>query len=835
MVVIFPLTAPEAQAVIHLINAFEEDGNATLDFDGFPGQKNGYVLWELGVNHEITDPLGYSIPPDYTLEIPEMNYDPMNPMSNRILIGTGLDIIVDGTLVTRNDFNPATRNGFLSSGLGWGGIYINSGGSATLIDVHVEGSANGVIFNPGSTMDSAITASTFLNNGLQHLNMDGAGGNTNINQGPGDNVIFGPASAWGVQVSNQMLNISGDVFFQGFGSGFAALHIDNSTVSVNPASFDNNLQTGNSIFIEGENSNDTVIQLSSFNNGAPDSHYIRVDGASPLIDNCTFSLGGGERSVVANDLDYPAHPVLLNPNPPGTTFNNDTLNATGASSVTLKWYMDVYVSDPDANPILGKPVTVVDRLDNPSVPPMILTDGTGWARWFMITELIQYAGSRDNFNPFNVSAENNSMTGYAFPEPTMSLSQQVPVIVPFNPVPNSLPKVIYIETPSGVQTGDVSIDYILEDINEGENGSLMIEVYWSLTGIPGDWNPATIASGSDPIVSLFNNTLYTYIWDSTADLPDWYNTTVFLQIIPYDTFTNGTPVQTGMFTLDNKKPDFLTLPTVTVTDTTALIEWTVDEDAYATVWYGFNITDSSADCTDEVTNPVASTSQSVSLTGLSPGRNYIFIINSTDPEGNKRSSINEPPPNEKFFFETEVHIQLYKGWNMISFLPVTPDPFTGLQPWVGAVLSNILGNVLAVQAYDPLDTADPWKHNVTGKTFGNDLEFIFPHQGLWVLMKNDDELILDQLVPPVDNLEYMLLSGGWNFVGYPSATTRTVDNAMMDEFDNPISYNLVKTYDAFTDTWLTWDGNSGSLANMEMGRGYWVSVDSDVNWKVVYV
>jgi hypothetical protein len=369
---------------------------------------------------------------------------------------------------------------------------------------------------------------------------------------------------------------------------------------------------------------------------------------------------------------------------------------------------------------------------------------------------------------------------------------------------------------------------MLEDPDPYDDGNLSIEVFFSTDPINQGWRPATQAGG-DATTRLWVNTSYIFIWDSacSGNLENIYNTTVYIKIVPSDRIGNGIPNQTGNFTVDNKAPVLLTGPVVTLTNTTALIEWTVDKPANASVWYGGSGSGGDGGIlTDETTGSTGSTSQSVQLTDLLPGRNYMFVINSTDQYGNRFSSTG-------YSFETEIHIQLYKGWNMISIPPYLLDIS------VDDVLASIAGKYDAVQAYYPNDpTGDPWKHYRPGKPFGNDLLWLDQVHGLWIHMKNDAVLIPDHEDPTLDPLfsgTPVVLEAGWNFVGYPSVQTRLIDDALIDAFRNPLTYDIVQTYDAITGQWLSYDGSSGSLTKMEMGRGYWIHCPAFTVWQVDYV
>jgi hypothetical protein len=527
---------------------------------------------------------------------------------------------------------------------------------------------------------------------------------------------------------------------------------------------------------------------------------------------------------VANEEDgTPAHPIIRNPSADGSpgfyddTFDNTTMKATGNSSITLQWLMDVFVKDPNGNLIDNAPVRVKDRLGNPSEPSLKITDDRGWASGFAVTEFIQYNNSVDNFNPFNVSAEAFSMVGYAVPEPMMNMSKRINVTVPFN-LNNVLPVVSLLIPPQGVQAGDIIIQFELFDPDPSDNGNLSVEVFYSLDGL--GWRPTTQGSGSCPTTKLLNNTLYNFVWDSKGpiDLPNMYNTTVYIMILPYDRVGPGTPSQTGNFTVDNEAPALLSGPFVTLIADTAIIEWTVHEPADANLWWGLT-----PNFPNQKSGNTGSTLQSVTLTGLQQGRNYTYFIESTDSVGNKFFS----GPHT---FITEIHIQLYKGWNMISIPPnIDPDLETVLRP--------IVGQYDAVQVYEVSDPNDPWEHYKVGKPWGNDLKIVHSGRGLWIHMKNDAVLVPEHNDPTTNPMFTgavpIKLEPGWNFVGYPSITTRLIGDALTN-----VPYDMVQTYDAFTRQWLSYDPggySTDTLTQMETGRGYWIHCTSPFLWQVDYV
>ncbi|UCF08696.1 MAG: right-handed parallel beta-helix repeat-containing protein [Thermoplasmata archaeon] len=831
MIIVIPMTAPTAksQPVIHLGSTFEEDNNSSYDVDMTPG----IVKWTDAEDHIMN--IDYIVNSGYELVIPALNYYNNPALQHEISVQQPINITVQPegklTIMTDGLMSP-TKTAFLFSGFGmWNGIFFEPGSEGVIQDVIIQSASQGVVFSPGSVVGgSGITNAQFLNYGQYGVRMDGAVGNTIIHT----SVDFTDSNnvGTGVYVSNGDLVIR-DTNFLSHGPNQPSLRIKNATVSVETCWFGAQDQDGYSILVEDSPApNSTVVSDGIFDNGAADNYYIRSDGASPFIDNCSFDNTNDAQTIIANDnvTGFPSHPILRNPNE-GELFDNTTINATDSSTVTLQWYLDVYVDDPDGNPISGSQVNV----SAPSQPATKQTDGAGWAEWFMVTGLIRHSDFEENFSPFNVSAENFTMLGYA--EPIMNQSKDVFITVPFNPIPNTLPMVINISTPVGVQTGPVSIDFVIEDPDPGDEGDIWIQVFfWD--PIEADLITATQYFTSDPKTGLSSGVQYTFVWDSRniKDFQNKFSTEVSIKIIAFDSSGfNGTPNQTGDFTVDNEWPVVLTGPTPDPQDTTCTIIWTVNEPANATVEYGLYGDGTINDLTDEKANLTISTQQSIILTGLIPGRRYTYIITSTDELGNTYSSI-----PTTFSFDTYVYIYLYSGWNMISVPPWLWDETMGplWEDNLQNVLSSIAGDWDMAQWYDPRDPADPWKTNHTARPYHmNDLHTYNCSWGLWLHMTAGTVLVpnyfFDEFYPTHENPIY--LHKGWNFVGYPSLTNRNIATALSSISGH---YDKVEHYDAASGQLQTYDGPGGetdTLFSMEMGRGYWIHCTNDVQWTIGYV
>jgi hypothetical protein len=832
MIALITFTAPEAEGqVYHLLSTGIEDNDIAYDID----PTVGVVEWDPAEPiHIIDDAMGaYIVDPGFTLKIPGGAIVQFE--------GSGVRIDVFGTLLTQDDGSGFTFTTFSYSGFGtWLGINVFEGGQIALEDSVLDRPQDGLIMSSGSELlDPGILNTQFVDFGINAVVMDGVTGVTKF-----DTVTFDDRdnpSGTAVSIENGEVEMVNTPTFLDRGPNKPFIYMRNATVDIQEVGlggsgfFSGGNQPGPAIIID-EGCNDTYLQMCNFFDGGAGDHYIEIEGSSPLIEDSSFETDlSGALSVLAqdNETGVPSHPIVRQPTQdtqPGigdNTFDNSTLNATGSSTITLEWWIDVYVEDPDGNPITGAPVWVEDRYNTPATPSPIITDGTGWARSFLVVELILHEFSVEHFGGFNVSSENNSVFGYLDPEATVSYSQEFTVLVDFSLIPNTPPTVSQMTNLVGIYSGLITITYTLNDPDLGDDGNMSIIVEYSVGGVV--YRPAAVGSGSDPTTGLNNNVQYTFVWDSSLNLTDLYEEQVYIRIIPFDKSGPGTERIEGNFTVDNQGPVLQTGPNIVITNTTATITWTVNEAADASVGWGFGSEPPEmGDITDETFGTTGSTDQSVTLTGLTPGRRYSYVLYSEDMGGNKKTftDVSSIP----FFFETPIWIPLYKGWNMISFAPYPVDSDMTFQ------LSSIEPNYQVVQIYKSSDPTDPWKQWIRNKPFGNDLTDLMPEDGVWIKMKEDDILTVYQIIPTTTPMPVPIqidLYEGWNFVAYPSVTPRDIDTVL-----SGIIYDMVNTYDAASGQWYWWDGSSGDLAQMECGRGYWIHVPSPSipqNYDVPYV
>jgi hypothetical protein len=172
-------------------------------------------------------------------------------------------------------------------------------------------------------------------------------------------------------------------------------------------------------------------------------------------------------------------------------------------------------------------------------------------------------------------------------------------------------------------------------------------------------------------------------------------------------------------------------------------------------------------------------------------------------------------------YMTQYH--LYSGWNMIS-MPVLRDD-TSIQNY----MDDLTGHRVAF-FYDGSDAADHWKgYDSNTPSFTWDLLTMEPAQGYWLQLDSDQ--VLSFIGKGVADTSIELYTG-WNMVG-SQLYTDTIENAMAGLTGHKVAFH----YDGSdaADHWKGYDSNTPSftwdLTNIEVGRGYWLWVDSDQTWE----
>jgi cyclophilin family peptidyl-prolyl cis-trans isomerase len=125
---------------------------------------------------------------------------------------------------------------------------------------------------------------------------------------------------------------------------------------------------------------------------------------------------------------------------------------------------------------------------------------------------------------------------------------------------DAVPSLVSITTPTGTQSGDVTISYNLADAG---SDPCSIAVQYSGDG-GATWHAATAGTGGDGTTGLTSSpsgTAHTYVWASGTHLAGANNSNVEICLTPTDVEGTGSAVATGAFTVSNHVGDFYVSPT----------------------------------------------------------------------------------------------------------------------------------------------------------------------------------------------------------------------------------------------------------------------------------
>lgn len=168
-------------------------------------------------------------------------------------------------------------------------------------------------------------------------------------------------------------------------------------------------------------------------------------------------------------------------------------------------------------------------------------------------------------------------------------------------------------------------------------------------------------------------------------------------------------------------------------------------------------------------------------------------------------------------------LTLKPGWNLVSVPLISYDTCI---PWTLGSISYLYDHVCY---YDPADNASHWKFYEPSKpSYMGGFENANNTIGFWVHVNFpvDVKLVVSGTEPTSTNV---CLKKGWNMIGYPSSLSRLVSQFKTEIVGGACTavygFNLAATYRirSLDDTDV-----------MGPGYGYWVYVDADSTWTVIY-
>jgi hypothetical protein len=189
-------------------------------------------------------------------------------------------------------------------------------------------------------------------------------------------------------------------------------------------------------------------------------------------------------------------------------------------------------------------------------------------------------------------------------------------------------------------------------------------------------------------------------------------------------------------------------------------------------------------------------------------------------------------PDRSFWVSNSAAEPLQVGWNLVSF---------NLHPAntaIGSVLANIAGHYDLVYAWDASgahSSAGNWLRYDPAFPFLSTLTNLDETQGFWIHMTTADTLDVTGTIVANSSISLLDNVGGWNLVGYPSNTNRSLPGAITTETNFVYSYHPSDVIDP----WKLFDRDFpipelNDLQTMTPGWGYWMYVTADSNWSVGY-
>ena len=149
-------------------------------------------------------------------------------------------------------------------------------------------------------------------------------------------------------------------------------------------------------------------------------------------------------------------------------------------------------------------------------------------------------------------------------------------------------------------------------------------------------------------------------------------------------------------------------------------------------------------------------------------------------------------------------ITLSLGWNLVSFNLIPQDTLTA------DVLSSISGKYNLVYAWDATgghSGGGNWMKYDPAQPFGNSLTNLNNSQGFWIRVTSlPAVLTVSGSQPETTSIDLLDNVGGWNLVGYPAATNRSLPGVLQDQGVGT-DFSLIYAYHAneALDPWKLFD------------------------------
>jgi hypothetical protein len=323
--------------------------------------------------------------------------------------------------------------------------------------------------------------------------------------------------------------------------------------------------------------------------------------ARPIIKNSTITNNGANGGV-GIDAIHGSVITLINTDVYDNEPYGDYSTDPGSSIIIQNW-LNLEVKNQGSNPILDADVTIKDATGAAVYTGQTNSDGK--VCWLNLMH--QILGNNSGiYTPHNITV---SKAGYftGYDEPYMSQNQGITIILE---QPENEPPTVVITYPSNSETMSetVTVQGTAYDA-DGTIQSVQVRID------AGDWQTAT------------GTTSWSYDWDTTQYSNDYY--TISARSFDGQDYSEKESVQVTVNNIDEVAPVVTSGPSVSPTQTTAVITWNTDEPSTSSVEYGLSVSYGQSESNSDYLS-----SHSLELSALEADTVYHYRIKSRDESDN---------------------------------------------------------------------------------------------------------------------------------------------------------------------------------------------------------
>jgi parallel beta-helix repeat protein len=351
--------------------------------------------------------------------------------------------------------------------------------------------------------NSSIENNTIYDNSFRGIVVDGSPNSTFVK-----NNIYN--NSYGFHLATSNCTFTKNTIHDNLIYGMAVFSSSSDNLIINNSFFSN----GDGISI-GSNSNNNIFSNNRIYNNNKNGTYF-FGNVNNIFINCSII----NSTFYDISLNSDAHAIVLN-----TSFNKSKVYFDDdISTLTVQWFMNVYVNSSGGNPVRDVNINVYNISDE--LIAVGITDKNGFLRYIPVTERVQNSTMNTTFSPYNVTAIKGGSITYADPEPIINISKRVNItfFVTISPLHH-----ITIN-PKGPETFVIGeeINYMAEGWNDVDE--ILLNTSWTPIWSVDNVSVAVINNGTGLLNALdLGNGIVNV---TSTQIPNIYNTSMFTVILP---------------------------------------------------------------------------------------------------------------------------------------------------------------------------------------------------------------------------------------------------------------------------------------------------------------